>query len=117
MVQTFYAKLESVLQSSKFENLMLNEPFDLKIKLLGRQHMKELRQKQGDILKNLNIKNFGLFNLFEASQKKIQLQKQEKKYFFEVPTISGAHHTEMQDCFSSNCLIMSIIIGRWYFFI
>ena len=103
MVQAIYAKLESVLQSSKFESLMLNDPFDLKITVLGEQHMKELRQKQERILKNRNIPNYGLNDLNETS---------EKRYFFEVPTTFAPHQTEMEACFRSNCLIISIIMGK-----
>ena len=112
IVQSFYAKLESVLQSSKFESLMLNDPFDLHIKVLGAQHMKELRQKQGNILKNLNFPNYGLTNLFGISDKQGRFSKmKEKRYCFEVPTTFAPHQTEMENYFKSNCLIMSIIMG------
>ena len=112
IVQSFYAKLESVLQSSKFESLLLNDPFDLHIKILGAQHMRELRLKQGDILKNLNLPNYGLTNLFRISDKQDQLSKmKEKRYFLEVPKTFAPHQTEMESYFKSNCLIISIIMG------
>ena len=112
IVQSFYANLESVLQSSKFESLLLNEPFDLHIKVLGAQHMKELRQKQGNILKNLNLPNYGLTNLFEISDIQDQFSKmKEKRYIFEVPRTFAPHQMEMEHYFKSNCLIMSIIMG------
>ena len=46
MVQSFHANLESKLQSSKLENLKLQDPFDLKIKILGDELMKKIREKE-----------------------------------------------------------------------
>ena len=67
--------------------------------------MKDLRQRQGNILKNLNLPNYGFKNQGQFSKKK------EKRYFFEVPTTFAAHQKDMENHFKSNCLIMSIIMG------
>ena len=80
--------------------------------MLGAEHMKELREKQGNILKNLNLPNYGLTNLFGMSDKQDQLSKmKEKRYFYEVPRTFAPHQAEMESYFKSNCLIMSIIMG------
>ena len=74
--------------------------------------MRELRLKQGDILKNLNLPNYGLTNLFGISDKRDQLSKmKEKRYFLEVPQTFSPHQKEMESYFKSNCLIISIIMG------
>ena len=71
MTQEFYAIMESTLQSSKFENLYLQDPFNLKIKILGHYHMEALREKQAKYLnkiKWLKVPNYGLENLFQPNQ-------------------------------------------------
>ena len=116
MVQAFYSKLESVLQSSKFDNLRLNDPFNLQIKVLGKHHMKEIREKQEKEeakLRKLNIPNYGLDKFFRNMEEQRQnFKMQDKTYFFEVPRTHEEHHIDMENCFMSNCLILSIIIGR-----
>ena len=74
MIQQFYAIMESVLQSSKFDNLNLDDPFDLKIRLLERQHMQVIRDKQKKYLKRLNLPNYGLDNLFGTETKNAKVQ-------------------------------------------
>ena len=114
MIQAFYSKLESVLQSSKFDNLKLSDPFTLKIKLLGEQHMKEIRQKQEDILKRLSIPNFGIDEFFKSFEEQPQnIKIEEKKYLFEIPRTFSPNQNYMEDCFKSNCLIFSVIMGRY----
>ena len=121
MVQFFYAKLESVLQSSKFDNLKLNEPFDLKIKLLGEEHMKYLREKQEEVeekLKKLNIPNYGLDDLFQNIEEEGEnIMMPDKTYLFEIPSTLEPHQKYMETCFKTNCMILSVIVGRLTFFI
>ena len=115
MVQYFYSKLESVLQSSKFDNLKLNDPFNLQIKLLGEEHMKHLREKQEKELHEINMKipNYGSDEIFQDKQNQGPIFKlEDKPYFFQVPKTLGQHQSEMEQCFKSNCLILSIIIGK-----
>ena len=116
MVQAFYSKLESVVQSSKFDNLRLNDPFNLQIKVLGKHHMKEIREKQEKEeakLRKLNIPNYGLDKFFQNMEEQRQnFKMQDKTYFFEVPRTLEEHQIDMENCFKSNCLILSIIIGR-----
>lgn len=113
MVQAFYSKLESVLQSSKFDSLKINDPFHLKIKILGEEHMKEIRQEQEAVYKRLNIPNYGLdefHRIFEEQPQSFKMQ--EKRYLFETPRIFAPNQAHMADCFKSNCLIFSVIMGR-----
>ena len=79
MVQAFYSKLESVLQSSKFDSLKINDPFHLKIKMLGEEHMKEIRQEQEAVNKRLNIPNYGLENFIGFLKSNLKVSKCKKK--------------------------------------
>jgi hypothetical protein len=110
MVQAFHANLESKLQSSKFENLKLHDPFDLKIKILGHELMKKIREKEEKKLKNLNLPNYGLNDLYDDSMEEGQFEIAEKSYFFEAPKILSPCDNENDS--RPNCLISSIIMGR-----
>ena len=113
MVQAFYSKLESVLQSSKFDSLKINDPFHLKLKILGEEHRNEIRQEQVAVHKRPNIPNYGLdefHKIFEEQPQSFKMQ--EKRYLFEIPRKFAPNQAHMAHCFKSNCLIFSVIMGR-----
>ena len=62
----FYSEIEKVLQSSQHEDLNLDEPYNLQIKLLGETHMKDIRNKERMILNRLDKPNYGVDDLLAS---------------------------------------------------
>ena len=61
-------------------------------------------------MKNLNLPNYGLNDLYDDSMEEGQFEIAEKSYFFEAPKILSPCDNEND--FRPNCLISSIIMGR-----
>ena len=104
IVETFYAFLDNVIQS--YATLDLTKAGQIFIKVLGPQHMRAIRVRQGNLNDDLNVINRGQ----PEGDEYVLPEMYNEKYFINVPRDFLDKNGEK--CFKDHCLTLSIILGK-----